>query len=357
MEKDFLKHFKQHGKTLNGQPATWKQLAEYFNIVNERRARTLGERANGMPTPPEGFRIVRGSFTSTGGVSYSFKEEPEPVDYESVFKNLVKVIPTITVDQTPKDTTEVINISDVHIGMSTKGGIYDLHWNLKELYARLDTIIAHTSQTNIILNMLGDYADGERNRTASNSHYLQQNLSDAEIFEEGLRAMIYLIDGLVLKSSGTIHVNWLSNSNHPTVVDKNIGTALKLITELRYPSVTVSIYDAAFQIIDILGKPVIFTHGKDRKFMHRGLPRLLPDAHINRLHTLLDYNNIKRAYLLRGDLHQFHHIQYTRITDIMTPSLCPPSGWVSVNFMSHYTGGYVRLDQDLNARHYEFTTT
>lgn len=348
-EKKFLSYYKQNGKT-----ATWQDLALQFGLMNARRARTLAGHVDvsttPVPTAPEGFRIHRGSITTTGAISYGFREEPEPLDYAAIFKGLVKKLPILESNEAPTEKWEVINISDVHVGMSTKGTVYDLEWNLEEYYKRLDRIITDTEESNLILNMLGDYADGERGRTASNTHKLEQNLSDAQIFEHGLRAMIYLLDGLKLKGKGKIELNWLSNSNHPTVVDKNIGLALQIISEHRYKDVSVKIYDEAYNIVKILDQPVILTHGKDRNFMFRGLPRLLPDTSLNRLHTLMDYHGLKEATLLRGDLHQYHHIRYGRISDVMTPSLCPPSGWVSVNFLSHYRGGYVRLDHNLNPR-------
>lgn len=296
------------------------------------------------PEIPEGFEVIGATLNGNGTVSYRLKKQTENIfdPYAMVHKILHSMTftwPTVT----PHLGTEIINISDVHVGMSTQGTPFDQEWHLTELYKRLKIVIGTTtSNVNLIINVLGDYADGERGKTASNTHKLHQNLTDAEIFEQGVLAMRFLIDNLFSKCKGTIHVNWVSNSNHPTVVDIQIARTLQFIYENS--PVTINILDNVWNPVMILGIPCLLTHGKDRDFMKFGLPfNLTPDhkAKINRYAQSLGLESGDYV-VLRGDQHQYGDKDYWEFRDIMVPSFAPPSGWAATNFLNPYPGGYVR---------------
>lgn len=348
-----------------GKNKTYKELREEFSIVSERRVRTIwenlvpssediidgleGELVPGripIPAVPDGYEVFRGGVTTNGGMSFSFRKAEEKVNYEELFTSLAS-FGRVRAIEPYKEEDPIIHlvISDVHIGMCTRNSLFNKTWGITALNERL----AHAAKSipagsKVVVNQLGDYADGERGRTASNTHSLEQNLSDADIFETGVTSFMYLIDMLNLHSD-VVEINWLSNSNHPTVVDKNIGLALKVIFAQKYPGMKFNILDDSFNLINFNGVTFLITHGKDRQYMKQGLPKMLTGDILYKLKMFLNHNLVEEAVMLRGDLHQYIDTRHEYIRDVMCPSLAPPSGWVATNFLNPFNGGFLIIEQ------------
>ena len=272
--------------------------------------------------------------------------------YQQIIDEIEFKFPVL--DYTPKETAEkyIITITDVHIGMSTKGSIYDLQWNLEELYDRLDSVITQCPENvDIELFVLGDYTDGMNKKTARGGHELQQNMNDKQMFKHGLEALTYLVNGLLIKSQGIVEVQWITNSNHPGVMDYIIGETFKRISAQRTDAIKVNILEAFLNGVKVDNKQFVLTHGYDEKFMKRGMPRFLKDVQQLRLSNAMNNFEYKEPIIIRGDQHQYSDIQYDNFRDIMCPALSPPSGWVSTNFMTNYKGGFLIIEpKEMNVR-------
>lgn len=356
--------------TENGKNETWQEIGDRFGIT-ARQARYWWESYSATPTSedvenglanandvedvthlpptdvPQGMRCVGMTVNASGSRSYRYKPLDMAFDASVGLEEALRRVKIRPIRKTtiPQPHAIAINIADVHVGMSTDGTLFDQEWCLTELYKRLDIILEHVpNDVDVYLNILGDYADGERGKTASNSHKLQQNMDDQEIFSHGVEALLFLTRNIHKKIKGSLTVNMITNSNHPTVVDYNIARTLQYVWEQQDKEVKIRILDEVYNPIKMEDHYFILTHGKDRKFMKRGLPKFLGNQHILGIERLMDFHNIKRAVMLRGDLHQYVDVEYPKFRDIMTPSLAPPSGWISANFLSNDLGGFTILD-------------
>lgn len=333
-EKSRLRLTKQ---TLDGHGNV--RFETYKTVPKETKPTLLDGEVEGYTTNPYGGEWVRYAKKKTKVNPEVLQELIDGLDFTRV--------PKLPVRATNTERHVIIVITDVHIGMSCDGSIYDLHWNLEELYRRLDLVIKNCPEsTDVTLCMLGDYTDGMNQQTARGGHKLQQNLNDKEMFKHGVEAMLYLLDGLTAKSKGKITVEWLSNSNHPGVMDYIIGSTLKLCGVRRYSNVEIKVSEEFLTVVtgNALDN-LILTHGYDERFMKRGLPRFLSKDHISRLNNAFNIMQLGgNVTLLRGDQHQFSDIRYDMFRDIMCPAFSNPSGWVTTNFMTNYKGGFLFLE-------------
>ena len=265
--------------------------------------------------------------------------------YQEIISSIQYKVPKLNYKPSKATTKHIVVITDVHIGMSTKGSIYDLKWNLKELYKRLDIVIKNTPQdTDIELFVLGDYTDGMNKRTARGGHELQQNLTDKQMFKHGLEVLIYLTDGVLQRSGGKLDLQWITNSNHPGVMDYIIGEAFKKMSELRTKYIKVNLLEDFLNGVKVGKKQFVLTHGYDEKFMKRGMPRFLKDIQQLRLTNAMNNLGFVNPVIIRGDQHQYSDILYDNFRDIMCPALSSPSGWVTTNFMTDYKGGFLIIE-------------
>lgn len=338
---------------------TWYDIAEEFGL-SYQVARSHGldsvglfeareERKNSAAgLVPDGYEITGGRTSTRDGVNFSFRPVIDRLTPEGVAEVIEGILERVPVRVQPafpdRHDTEMVNITDVHVGMSTEYSLFDQEWHEKKLFERFTQVVQHQPENcNMVINMLGDYADGERGRTASNSVTLEQNMTDQNIFRVGLDAFMYFITETRLRCKGKIVVNWVSNSNHPTVVDHHIGIALQRLCWAKFDDVVINILDAPYNVGKFGPFDLILTHGKDRKYQKRGLPRFIKETQEARIQRYVLEMGLQNPLLLRGDLHQYHDVDYSMFRDIMTPAFCPPSGWAATNFLTKSNGGYTRV--------------
>lgn len=309
---------------------------------------------------PSNFEVSSIRVTSTGATSrtYRKKDKDDTLDYLALIDEAIAQAKSYSL-RTWKPSKfkgvslikhQHIVIGDVHIGMAIKKSPFNSEWHNKELHRRWTKVIDDTKPCkDLTIYFMGDFADGERGKTASNTHTLQQNLTDDEIFVTGLDSLIFLVENLLLKVEGTLFVQFISNSNHPTVVDLNMIKALQRVLR-NEPRVVINILDDPFNPTRIQNIPAIITHGKDREFMKRGLPYKLSADHYLGMRKVLESNKLtyyhnphlsKKFIVLRADLHQFKFVATDLAYDILTPAFCPPSGWIANNFLNCDNGGYL----------------
>ncbi len=331
-----------------GRNESWQEVAEKFGVTT-RQAKYAGEllktpssedfeqvTVKHTLTVPEGFRAVPKGFYANGTISYGLEPITEP--FQDILARVCKPIKTVhTVKPLRITDNQFLVYSDVHIGMSTAGTIFDHTWAYQQVIERIDTMVANLSPkipTTIV--MLGDYIDGEEGFTASRTHKLQQNLTDNEMFKQGVLAARYLIEQ-VSKHSGVKSVLWVSNCNHNKSADYKIGITLQHI----YPDLYIKVLDNFISHVEYEDYTLILTHGKDRLLRTRGLGLPLTDKDLNLIESYIREHHLggKKVFLLRGDLHQPSFRDYATFTDIMCASFAPPSGWIAVNFGAAYKGG------------------
>ena len=322
----------------------------------EIRTQRYADRQAHMEIPADAK--IKGGSRSNIGINWVKWEAGGKVDYQEIINNLdFSKVPKLKIKKRKVSGVKMYNISDVHIGMSVESDMYELEWNVKELYKRLDVFISKFDEDKkIIINQLGDYTDGVNGFTSRGGHKLKQNMNDAEMFSTGLDAAVYMIDAAA-KLGVPVVVNWLNNSNHPGVADENIGYSIKKIYKERAKNVTINLTNRYLHPVKFQGHDVILTHGYDKEYMKRGLPKVLKPEQENRVNNFIYTEKLKNVVLLRGDQHQFNDAKLEFFRDTMTPSFAPPSGWVQTNFITKNNGGFTvveEVDGVLAVRLYEF---
>ena len=304
------------------------------------------------------FEVVGVTSNSYGGKWLRYeKKKPESLDVESIIKGIdLNSFKKATHGIIETNETKIYCITDLHIGMSTRGSMYSQEWNKTELYKRLDTLISYIDTSKaIVINQLGDFTDGMRNKTARGGNDLVQNMNDKEQFETGLNAIMYVLKSIA-QSGVSVKVNWVTNSNHPYVLDYLIGLAAKRLCAAQWDNVEFNVLEDFISITGQDGHNFALSHGYDEEFMKKGLPLFLSPEHRNRLIKFFAQKRVDNPILLRGDRHQYKDVANDYFRDIVVPAFSPPSGWISVNFMSNNAGGFLIIDptKDLNVKLVKF---
>jgi hypothetical protein len=73
----------------------------------------------------------------------------------------------------------------------------------------------------------------------------------------------------------------------------------------KYPDIQTKIFSEFFGTYKFSGRTFVITHGKDAKFMKRGLPANLDEKTKVRIYEWLNYEKIHddKVYFIKGDLH------------------------------------------------------
>lgn len=205
----------------------------------------------------------------------------------------------------------MIHLSDLHIGAKCESGtVYENEWNADECERRLSVlaakIISLRSFDTIVINLLGDMLDGMDNQTARRDHYMPQNMDNQQQITEFLKAMHKFIATLYISNiCNHIKIYSVKEGNHDGSFG-NLATRLLLAElKMKFPNIETQIFDEFFGTYEFNNKTFIITHGKDAKFMKKGLPANLDEKTKVRIYEWLNYKNITadKVYFIKGDLH------------------------------------------------------
>lgn len=243
-----------------------------------------------------------------------------------------------------KGFTQILSLGDIHIGMANDGNIFNLKWNKKILFKRADKFLKsiNSEASEVVFVFGGDMADGLKGMTNRGGHKLPQNMNDKEQLRASKDFVLYLFDNAVKATKAKVRAYFVTNSNHPGIIDLATAEIVAAVAPDRYKGqVDFNIEESFFGHFKVNGNDIIFTHGYDEELMKRGMPRFLRPQDIELIEKYMDHKNIKRAFLFRYDQHQSSHIVYNKFIDIMTPAFSNPSSWVTMNFSANYKGGFV----------------
>lgn len=353
MKSNLVEFFKTNNySSIKDTGMTWDEVGSKFNISGE------AARSQWRNYKPDGLLLKsRWQVQTKEGIEWleSYKAGSEYLDTK-VIKSIIDEAFALPVKYISKNATtawdiqricglkketQIINLTDVHLGMDIGGDLFGLQWNKDEYYKRLNVLIQEINPTaNIVLNQLGDFTDGINGETTRGGHKLPQNMNSKETIQLGVESILYILDQI----DNPVTINWLTNSNHPGVVDYAIGYTLKQICLYRYNYVTFNLIEDFFHLSMVNDIPFLLVHGKDDKHMNRGFGRFFSDKEQNLIKNLMLSKGLSYAYILRSDLHMFSDIEYENFRDIMTPSFANPSAWVQFNFGSNNKGGFTTIN-------------
>lgn len=273
---------------------------------------------------------------------YNAAGSAEHINFEKIIKKLVQaevyVPPVIKTDY----VADRLVYTDTHTGMETdpKATMYKSPWGKKELLESADALVGRTlaskKSNTLIIDDLGDFADGWDRKTTSKRHELPQNMTNEEIFDAGLAFKLKMLQGLI-KEYSEIRIHNVCNSNHGGGgFDYVINSAFKKIAEVMYSNVQVENFQQFIQHYTIGDRCNMLCHGKDEQHMKFGLKPVLDNKAKDMILGYVAYNNLEKYKLefSKGDSHQF--IFDSSTSDVFKyfsyPALSPSSDWVKTNF-------------------------
>lgn len=252
-----------------------------------------------------------------------------------------------------------VTLSDDHVGLEPNpsgnalfnyeysGDIYKNSYK-KVFNSVLKEFNTHGKFDLLLLDNLGDEQDGWNGLTTRGGHKLEQNMTNAEVFEVCIDTKVAFINSLVKENvTDKIILRKVSNDNHSGDFGQTINIAVKKIINLLYTEDVVEVETLTrFMEHRTYGEHCfILTHGKDTKQMFKGLPLQLNDKTINFVNDYINFYNIKSKFihLEKGDLHQIGYNKCSTFDYRNFMSFAPPSSWVQHNFGTSYSGYSIQV--------------
>ena len=241
----------------------------------------------------------------------------ENLEYKNFVKSIENISVNINGDYTyntnfsPKlsDTSIIIHLSDLHIGAKCESNtLYPNKWDREEIERRLDSLACKIHEfghlDTLIINLLGDNLDGMDNQTARRDHYMPQNMDNME----QVTTFIEVMTSFILKvkdAANMVKIYSVKDGNHDGITGYVATLALLNVVRNLAPDIDYMLFK------DFIGKytfkdhTYLICHGKDDKFMKKGLPLTLNDKSKTMIYEWLDANNVHgdNIHFVKGDLH------------------------------------------------------
>ena len=342
---------------------------EQLQLLKELRNQGIIEACQSLnvdPTTPK-FVWLKSKEASIPAQNPLYKEQHEQereqieAAFERIVENYAKGIVRKRIDLTEptKNKAIKVTISDSHIGMNPNpngGALFQYEYN-PEVYNNsinkvfksvLKEFNTHGYFDLLLIDDLGDLADGWNGQTTRGGHDLPQNMTNAEVFETCVDAYTSLIRDLVeAKVAKKIILRCICNDNHSGDFALIINKAIQKIVNLMYNEDVVEV-DLLERFIEhrIYGDHCfILSHGKDKKQMKTGLPIVLNDKAKGLLNDYIDHYEIKSKFIHveKGDLHQVGYQRTKKFDYRNYMSFAPPSSWIQHNFGDTYSGYSIQV--------------
>lgn len=203
----------------------------------------------------------------------------------------------------------ILHLSDLHIGAKCESGtLYPNDWNEEELVRRLEyvyhQIAALGHLDTLVINLLGDHLDGMDNQTARRDHFMPQNMDNSEQVEVFLRVMTnYIVNLQALANK--VKVYCVKEGNHDGIAGYISALALQNALKHIAPNIQMTVFKEFFGYYTFKEHQYIICHGKDSKFMKKGLPLNLDEKSKVMIYEWLENNHIhdENIHFIKGDLH------------------------------------------------------
>jgi hypothetical protein len=286
------------------------------------------------------------------------------LNMDKVAKSFQKIVDGLSLKKKTKLTSVKSNnqkalkvtISDSHVGMNPKEGVFEYEYNDVVYKESLDKVFGsiikefntHKTFEHLFLDDLGDLADGWSGYTTRGGHKLPQNLTNQEVFEVCIDGKVNLIKKIIdSKVAKKITVRCIVNDNHSGDFGHLIALGVKKIINTIYKKSVVDIdIITGFMEHRVYGDHCfILTHGKDKANMRSGLPIHLNDKASRFIRDYIDYYAIDSKYIHveKGDLHQIGYQKIKKFDYRNFMSFAPPSAWIQHNFGDSYSGYSIQV--------------
>lgn len=259
-------------------------------------------------------------------------------------------------------------LADMHIGsMVCSGTLYseNKNYGIDEIRRRLDAVLRNLTLfgrlDNLNLCLMGDMLDccGPTNKTARLDHSMPENMDGFEQADAYLSIMTEFVAKIVnLKICNHINLYSVRCGNHSGAFEYVATKALFNALNAQYPEefVKTKIFDEFFGVFEQDQHTFVITHGKDDRFMKRGLPLNLDDKSKMRIYEWLDAMGIHapNVHIVKGDLHSSSYNSCHRLDYRNVLSLFGASDYSAFNYSRNSYGVSYDLIQGTNILRGEF---
>ena len=272
-------------------------------------------------------------------------------DRNAVLTSLVSYVPDIEplAIATPEKVSNnfiMLHLSDMHIGAKVETGpIYENEWDFETIESRMIDILQKVkslgSFDHLILNILGDIIDGFDSQTTRRDHLLPQCMDNIEQCKNYLSIMHTFIGGLAKSGLyNKITIYSVKGGNHDGDVSWILNAALFAQINKRFPQIETVLFDTFFGHYKVGQHDYVICHGKDAKFMKKGMPLNLDDKNKVMIYDWLHANciNGNNIHIIKGDLHteNFNSSYCLDYRNVL--SLFGASDYANYNFTRNQSG-------------------
>lgn len=258
-----------------------------------------------------------------------------------------------------------LTVSDMHVGLDPNPSgksLFNYHYSKKDFYNNLYHVYTsalkekktHGKFDLLLLDDLGDGLDGWNNQTTRGGHQLDQNLSSVDQFKTYVDGKLQLIENLVNADiADKILIRTVTEDNHAGDFSHVANFAIQRVLEQKYSNEQVDFYviKRFMEHFKYGDHTFILTHGKDSKYMFKGLPLELNDRAIKFINDYINHYKIetKNIHVEKGDLHQLGYRKVKNFDYRNFMSFAPPSAYVQNNHGDSYSGYSIQIVEKFGA--------
>lgn len=215
----------------------------------------------------------------------------------------------ITNNKISSDKIISLYLADMHIGSKCESNsLYPNPYNKEEIERRLNALFYEVDKLGrfdtLIINLMGDSLDGMDNQTARRDHFMPQEMDNMEQLETFLELTTKFI--LNCKQlANKVKVYSVKCGNHGGFWEYTANLALQNALKYISPDIEFILFKDYIGSYMINNHRVAIMHGKDEKYMKRGMPLNVDERTKVMLYEWLEANNIhdENIHFVKGDLH------------------------------------------------------
>jgi hypothetical protein len=298
------------------------------------------------------------------GKYYSIHAKPDQLSYLQAIEDIISTLPKRKVrpvkGKAKKSCIAIkATLSDMHVGMEPNPegrALFEYEYNASVFNSNLDKVYdALIKEYNrygkfdvLVIDDLGDGLDGFNGLTTRGGHSLPQNMDNVTAFKTYVFGKLDLIERAQAAGiANKILVRNVVKCNHAGDFGYTANVAIQMILERTYAKEAVEFYilEKFMEHFEYGDHSFILTHGKDDKYMRKGLPYKLSDDAIKFINQYIDHYNIRSKYIHveKGDLHQVGYARTKKFDYRNYMSFAPPSAYGQHNYGDGYGGFSIQV--------------
>jgi len=175
----------------------------------------------------------------------------------------------------------------------------------------------------LLIDDLGDSLDGYNGLTTRGGHGLEQNMTNEQAFSTYVKGKLRLVETLIDAGvANSYEVRNVTDCNHSGSFGAIANISIKMILERVYEKdvVKFTILERFMEHFEYGVHTFILTHGKDGKYMFKGLPYTLNDKTTAFVNDYIDHYgiNTKRVELKNmssGKIYEYEALDFEAAVD------------------------------------------